>query len=219
MADGLKISCKSHEGGRVPRKHKGACGLPLSEPAEVLLILQGSAQTSPGATFSNPQCKLHASLLLVPLTLGSCSGAGHLYSSRPLHALLFEGKGLAFFRLMLAVRTSPASFPPNLCTADSIQPWGHAGTLTMCMPQNAAKEEADRWGRACAKMLKEKRRKVLSGDLEEQERSLKELFSMWLPDPRCLRPEWLVPALGLSGRNEAGLAVFPTAQHTPRLSP
>lgn len=58
-------------------------------------------------------------------------------------------------------------------------------------------------GRACAKMLKEERRKVPSGGLEEQERSLKELFSMWLPDPRCLQPEWLVPALGLSGRNEA----------------
>lgn len=77
VLEDLKLKCHGVWAGLSSTEGHGAC--PFSEPANGLLIPQGPAQTSQGDMFSNPSCKIHASLLLVPLTL--CSPSHYLHHS------------------------------------------------------------------------------------------------------------------------------------------
>lgn len=84
----------SHEGGRVPRKHKPSlnCWSPACSAALPTPLRHHQA---PGSPTLSANSMLPFSLC--PGPWAPVPGAGRPASSQPLHALVFEGKGLAFF--------------------------------------------------------------------------------------------------------------------------
>lgn len=170
--------------GRVPWEHKGACGLPPSEPAEVLLILQGPAQTSRGDMFSKPSVP---DSRFPPFALDTGLLRPVLSRSAQCICEPCSWKGRAVF----SSESSRQLEPPPHPLFQTLRSY-----LDRCLHPNAVEEETG-WAsvlqRRCGERASAVRRPGGAGEQPGRAPSPP------APCPRCLQPQWLVPRLALVG--------------------
>lgn len=163
--------------GRVPWEHKGACGLPPSEPAEVLLILQGPAQTSRGDMFSKPSVP---DSRFPPFALDTGLLRPVLSRSAQCVCEPCSWKGRAVF----SSESSQQLEPPPHPLFQTLRSY-----LDRCLHPNAVEEETG-WASVLQRRCKENGQ-VQSGGLAGQGSSLGGLPLPRLPAPGVCSPSGL----------------------------